>query len=304
MDFNLLPNELLNKIVSYLDIYSAKQISLTSKRMHKFAISRLWAKPEWFQAKDMDFLEKISNFPIQELTTWNFIDCSWLEILALVPQLKLLIINSSGADRTPQESQLRHLKRLPLVIHTISFKMIHNEDIVQLCQIMETLNVHRLIIDHCSYAQTLFRWSFSQFKMFIGKFPIYEITTDCFDLNESNVVEFIHIVAGIENCRVLIRRTMVSDAARYCFTLKDIELMIKLDIKVTGIETNSIKTDCNIEIFLGFADLFRKIKHLEDFIFSFEDFEKDNLPPMEKLTDIPIKRITSRNFKIQKYFPK
>ena len=122
MDFNLLPNELLNNIVSYLDNYSAKQISLTCKKMRIFAIARLWNKPTWSIVKDMDFLGNICHFPIQELNTWYFPDCSWMGVLGFVPQLKVLHIGSIGREKTPQQTQLRFLKRLPLVIHTISFK--------------------------------------------------------------------------------------------------------------------------------------------------------------------------------------
>ena len=57
--------------------------------MRKFALSRIWAEPKISGDRDMDFLERISRFPIQELYTENFDISSWLEIIAFVPQLKV-----------------------------------------------------------------------------------------------------------------------------------------------------------------------------------------------------------------------
>ena len=162
---------------------------------------------------------------------------------------------------------------------------------------METLNVYFMIINHCADNQC--RWSLSQFKMFADKFPIFQITTNCFLIDEENVVNFLHIVAGIKNCRVLIHDPLKSSIVSYRFTLKDVELMVKLDIKVTEIESSMLKMDGKIVTLLKFADLFRQMKHLEDFYFSYGDFEM-NPPPMEKLIDIPIRLISLMNFKIQK----
>ena len=80
----------------------------------------------------------------------------------------------------------------------------------------------------------------------------------------------------------------------YRFALKDIELIVKLDIKVIEIEIDMLKMDGEVQILLQFADLFRQMKHLEEFDFDSDDFEVDgNHPPMEKLTDIPIKKIST-----------
>ena len=76
--------------------------------------------------------------------------------------------------------------------------------------------------------------------------------------------------------------------------------MVELDVKVVLIESGILKTDGEVSTLLKFADLFRKMKHLEDFSFGFEEFGKDNLLPMEKLTDIPFKSINSGNFKMEK----
>ena len=61
----------------------------------------------------------------------------------------------------------------------------------------------------------------------------------------------------------------------YCFTLKDIEMIFKLDIQATDIESGLLKTDGEVKMLLKFGDLFRRMKQL-----SFEDFEKGT-PPLE-----------------------
>ena len=76
--------------------------------------------------------------------------------------------------------------------------------------------------------------------------------------------------------------------------------MIKLDVKVVFVDIDVIEIDGEVPVLLKFADLFRKMKHLENFSFSCDDFDKDNPLPMEKLTDIPIKRISTWNFVIKK----
>ena len=127
MGFNCLPNELIRNIISYLDIKCLKQMCLTSKKMHSYAGKRLWSKPRFSSRQDLDFVQKISHFPILELHTNDF-KCSWLELLCLVPQLKLLHIDTEKCYQnaeTVQKSQLRFLTRLPVavVVHTRAFKV-------------------------------------------------------------------------------------------------------------------------------------------------------------------------------------
>ena len=95
MDFNLVPDELLQLIVSHLSTASAKSICLTSRKMRDLTLPRIWSKPNYFKYRvhNIDFLHKISRFPINELHSKNF-DCSWMEIIGFLPKLKLLHVDS------------------------------------------------------------------------------------------------------------------------------------------------------------------------------------------------------------------
>ena len=79
MDFNVLPNELLKMIISYLDKKDAKYLACASKRMHELTMERIWSKPIFRESKDLHFLKKISHFPIEELRLTD-IDNNWISI--------------------------------------------------------------------------------------------------------------------------------------------------------------------------------------------------------------------------------
>ena len=172
MDFDLLLNELLHTIISYLDIKSAKQLSLTSTRIYSLALSRIWSKPRYSKLKDINFLQKISKFPISELHTGDF-DCSWLEIHYMIPQLKLLHVDlpRNKYDQTElcMNSRLRFLN-LPTIVHTHAFQIAEQEHFEQLLDIVETINVKEMVIDGFKD-----RWSCEQLQMFVGKVHISEI---------------------------------------------------------------------------------------------------------------------------------
>ena len=63
MVFNilLLPNEIINIIVSNLEVKDAKNVSLTSKRMYKLTLSRIWASPRLSGLIDIEHLKQISQ---------------------------------------------------------------------------------------------------------------------------------------------------------------------------------------------------------------------------------------------------
>ena len=99
MDFEDLPNELLMHIISYMNLDDAKNVSLTSKKMYSLALERLWSKPRYTPRQELtsrsilSFLRYVSRFPVSELHTREF-KCSWLEIMELLPKLKLLHLDN------------------------------------------------------------------------------------------------------------------------------------------------------------------------------------------------------------------
>uniref|UniRef100_A0A7M5V4Q0 F-box domain-containing protein n=1 Tax=Clytia hemisphaerica TaxID=252671 RepID=A0A7M5V4Q0_9CNID len=299
-----LPNELISNIISYLDIKSAKQISFTSKKLRTLALQRMWSKPRFNRHnKDMDFVQQISRFPIREIHTRQLSCCSWLELVAMLPHLKLLHIDTVNYYEkavTAQQSQLRFITQLPVVVNTNAFKMTNNGEIMQLYECMKSINVERMIINHDCFRYTQHRWTFDQFKMFADKFSISFLVVDCIFVNEENVEDFIRTVAHLGKCKVVLKEPIYEDGS-YLYTLKDIELMVKLNIRVTKIESRSLRIENDVPTLLKFADLFRQMKYLKDISFGHGDFEKGNLPPMEKLIDLPFTTISTWNFAVEKW---
>ena len=84
----------------------------------------------------------------------------------------------------------------------------------------------------------------------------------------------------------------------YSFTLENLELMVSYGIRIIEIRSFFLKTEGDINSLLKFAEIMRNMKHLEEFRFSFDDFEEENAPPMELLTHLPFNFLMSHHFKI------
>ena len=117
-----MPIELKKMIVSFLDNEATKHIALTSKEM-SLAYEKLWSKPRFkYPKRDIKFLNNISRLPIRELNVMDF-SCSWVEIVGIVPNLKLLHIDAtSNKGQKSLDTQLGYLK-VPVVVHTRSFQL-------------------------------------------------------------------------------------------------------------------------------------------------------------------------------------
>ena len=268
--------------------------------MHSYAGKRLWSKPRFSSRQDLDFVQKISHFPILELHTNDF-KCSWLELLCLVPQLKLLHIDTEKCYQnaeTVQESHLRFLTRLPVavVVHTRAFKVVEYNDIFQLYQTMKSINVQSMVIDHQTHL-----WSFELFRMFVDQFPISKISMNCFEMNEGNVVDYIKTISNIKDCEVILADPIDIGDDSHRFEIKDVELMIKLDIKITRVETGLLNAyDDDIPKLFKFADLCRKMKHLKEFNFHREDHFKLSVDQFALLKDLPVKTLCLETLNLKK----
>ena len=100
MSFDVLPNEILKLIISFLSKKDAKNVALTSKGMYDLALKRIWYKikpnlrhgHELWKQQDSDFYKKLSHFPICEMSVWYFPKWSSEEIKKAFPQLKFYIL--------------------------------------------------------------------------------------------------------------------------------------------------------------------------------------------------------------------
>ena len=290
MDFRLMPIELKKMIVSYMDNESTKNVALTSKEMKEIAYEKLWAKPKFKGIKDIGFLLRISDLPIRELNVGDF-SCSWVEIVGMVPDIQLLHIDTSSSKvLKPLDTQLRHL-RVPVIVHTGVFDF-EEENFDSFVAILETLRVKEIIIDHHdSYPHQC--WTFEQFKRIADKFHVSSVSMSCFDIKESNVIDYIKLLSKLKSCKV-----KLDCYDSYLFTIENLELMVKYNIRIVEIECDSLRTQGENDTLVKFAAVMHKMKHLEDFSFDGEDFQDHHVPPMELLTDLPFKYLSSYQFKI------
>ena len=293
MDLNSLPAEILDIIISYLNVEDAKEMSLTSKKMYSLTLSRIWSKPKFEDDKvyEIAFLQKISKFPILELHAKNF-DCSWLEIAALVPHLKLLHldITRGGKRFSPKESRLPYLK-IPVTIYTNTFTLIENEHFDDLLEIIDTAPVKEMVIDHRSLYLPLER-----LKKLVGKVDVIQLSTNCVDLNSENVVDFVDIVTTFKNCKVTLEDGDFL-SPHHKFAVSELELMVKQNIKVTSIDTDSLRTG-NVGLnFLAFAEVIRKMKYLKELNVSDDNFAFDP-PPVDYFKGLPIPVLATNDFKM------
>ena len=121
----------------------------------------------------------------------------------------------------------------------------------------------------------------------------------CLKITEENVKDYIQLLATIDNCKLSFYNP---NKKSYAFTVQDLKLMVKMDLKIVFIETESLKTEGEDSKLLEFVEVFRKMKHLEEFYFSVEDFETkfNGAPSVHLMTDLPIKMLFCRNFEFQK----
>ena len=93
-----------------------------------------------------------------------------------------------------------------------------------------------------------------------------------------------------------------SQPGEYTFTVDDLELMAELDLKIFFIESRFLRTERESSKLLEFAEVLKKMKYLEQFFFSCEEFDHTtyDYAPIELLTDLPFKYLFSGNFEFEK----
>ena len=144
--------------------------------MYSLSLERIWSKPrckEQCQTAQSSyiFLQRTLGFPIHELHACDF-KCSWLEIQGIVPNLKLLHLDSHLYNSSsPEDTQLPFMK-IPVVLYTKAFKLSQAKHLDQLFEIIGSINVKEMIIDHYSYSHDNIIWSLEKLKMFSNKVHI------------------------------------------------------------------------------------------------------------------------------------
>ena len=259
-------------------------------------IPRLWSKPRYSKnEKDIDFLHKISNFPIRELHTSDF-SCNWLEILGLVPQLRLLHVDTAYYNyHEPEKVYLRFLK-VPVIVHTKALEIWDNFE--QLLDLLCSIKVKELVIDHePSFHSSHNRQrnlSIEELKQLASKVVITEVHTNCIEWDSETILDLIKLLSSLKNCRVLLYNHDHLSASLY--TVKYLELMVKSGIKIVYIESEGLNLE-NCQVLSGYVNVMKKMNYLEEFRFHDKDFKTEFKPIIRSLIDLPIKTISTSFFK-------
>ena len=277
-----------------MDIESTKNIALTSREMKILAYEKLWSRPKFkgFR-KSSDFLKGLLHLPIRELYSDRF-ECSWVEVMKIAaPHIKLLHIDFECSRNRQIPNDLHNLPKIPVVIHSNVFNE-EREHFERFFNLLESMMVKEVVIDHGEYSFTT--WPVKLLKLVAEKYHISRLYTNSLDLSEENFVDFIDILANCNDCRVYLTG---EEALNYCFTVENLEYMVERDIKIVEIESCYLDTNEEISALFKFADVMRKMRHLEVFNFTWNEFECENSPPMELLTDLPFESLFSYNFNMQ-----
>ena len=152
-----------------------------------------------------------------------------------------------------------------------------------------------VIVDHYECSWLLQSPSPSNwFKKLVRKVDVSKVMLDCLDTKEENITDFITTLASINNYEIVI-----FGFGKYTFTVKDLELMVEKDLKITYFETRAITNKSEISKLLEFLNVLKRMKHLKELFISFDDLEDQDYKVMESMVGLPIKYISSLNFQLE-----
>ena len=159
---------------------------------------------------------------------------------------------------------------MPIVINTEMFEIFTQSDFDELVEVVRRCNVVKLFINHqqpFSLGKKILRFSPNQLEMIIDEVPKIKIALDCLAFTEENIEEFCKIISKKKNCELY----MHIQKLYYLFSIKDIELMAKYDIKLTELSSYYLKIfsaedDYSLQ---RLCEALAKMKHLKSFEFYF-----------------------------------
>ena len=230
MSMDVLPNEILYKIVKHLGIKDTKNISETSRRLYDNTLEQIWCTPRFHgNQNDRSFLERISEFPIKELHTSDF-NCCWTDIAETMPDIELLRIDNETRDTFPNIVEELCSIEIPFVLHTKALNMKTSEDFDYFVEeIVESCPINELIIDHVvrPWEKPGRAWTPKQFDLVSDKVYTSELSLSSFSIADFDA--FFQVLCKLENARV-----MISDASNYhrLLTVQGLGQLKMNDIKV------------------------------------------------------------------------
>ena len=167
----------------------------------------------------------------------------------------------------------------------------------KLYQIVKTGKVIDLIFDHDLDASKDELWSLRpwQLNALIDQgILISSLSANCLDINDENVTEFIKLLSHLKECKIEITNFYYE---RYKFTVKDFELMVKEDVRVTQITSDALEVDGDSSNLEFFIPVLKQLEYLEEF--SFRTTLENGPAPIHLFTDFPIESIETSEFELQ-----
>ena len=121
--------------------------------------------------------------------------------------------------------------KIPVVIYESEydsvFQLSEKKHFQQLLKLIGSISVKKMVFDN---ELLPLRWPLEHFKRIVlSKIKVTRISTGTLNFNDDNVNEFNETLAIMKNCSF----QLFDFCLDYRFTLKDLELMRKLDIKGT-----------------------------------------------------------------------
>ena len=88
------------------------------------------------------------------------------------------------------------------------------------------------------------------------------------------------------------------DDERYTFTVKDFELMVKQNVRIKEVCSDSLRVNGDSLNLVYFVPVLKRLKYLGEFTFRTNPELFAKPPPYHLLTDLPIKSILSSDFEM------
>ena len=217
--------------------------------MQSFAQERLWSKLNYstIKLRGPQFLEKISHLPIREMHMKDFTRTP-LWISKTLPQLELLHVDKWPSHEIILNSRYFKDLKVAVVLYTDVLRMKSSYDFDDLLEIIKCTNVVKLIVNH-SYSTfnrfdyftdpDPYLWSPDQLKMLASQVSISEISMYVLDINDENILDFVKVLSTF-GCKITFPR---ASHLNYLFTIKDLEIMVKFNVKITKINSSALRCD-------------------------------------------------------------
>lgn len=283
------PDELLERIISFLSIGDAKQVSLCSRRFYNVALRRIWSFPRFIiscpetcnmlcridfrtcPVRCKEICSGILHLPIRELHSRDFL--FWPPSLLHINTLKLLYLD--GRCGSIEVNDLHYMKGMDrIIIHTSSL----SKRIENYVPVMQNLS--------CSLITDGPELDFNRLKE-IRNIEIEILDIQWIVFRGTEPKEFVKLLLDVRPKRLFVKAFIFVERPSLQFSIHDIEVMDKNDIRVEELSTAFLLEPNNPFLW----DVVSKMKYLKSFYiekgvgFTLKDLEKFNVEAINVWTE-------------------